>query len=180
MPNHVARLRNPIIIALAVGLGFALSTFGAQGDELLGTFFGCLSPGGTLTKVVVSPAGPPVCSPNATAVTWNQIGPAGPAGLPGEAGPQGPQGPAGTANMTLVTGQRLSTGDVFGLTATCPAGDAVTGGGHSITRSTGTGVILYANKPIFNGSSWGWRVEMLANAGETLTVYAVCVPGTMS
>lgn len=78
--------------------------------------------------LIVGPPGPP--GPPGPA------GPAGPAGLPGPPGAPGPPGPTGPAGVvpvtTISTTQdfgRAMAGDIFVLTASCPPGSLLTGGG---------------------------------------------------
>ena len=85
------------------------------------------------------------CTSSETALTWNQTGPQGPAGAPGPAGvpgpagtpgPQGPPGPQGQPGTPVPTGYEIiSTHETLPLngsievTATCPTGKRVIGGG---------------------------------------------------
>lgn len=62
------------------------------------TYYGCISKGGSLSVVSISPI---TCPQNQTPINWNQIGPQGP---PGEKGLQGIQGPKGDKGDTGDTG----------------------------------------------------------------------------
>ncbi len=88
-------------------------------------------------------------------------GPIGPTGAPGAIGPAGAngatglQGPAGVVGAVTVRQKDLplSDGGVAGITATCPAGTKIIGGGELLESSTGSNdVQLLASRP-FNSAS---------------------------
>lgn len=84
------RVALAFMFVLAFIAGAVFITHGALSSV---TFFGCLTPGGTLVRIGFTSQ---PCPGNTTAVFWNQTGPQGPAG---PAGPTGPAGPAGSAAM---------------------------------------------------------------------------------
>lgn len=109
----------------------------------------------------------------------------GAAGPPGGAGVAGPQGVVGPAGPQGVTGVRKPQGGGAGgrlvqvpvtrtvsagtrVTAACPGGYLVTGGGASVTKSTGS---LAVNSP---SSATGWQAA--ATASGEVTAIAVCAP----
>ena len=127
------------------------------------------------------------------------MGPMGPAGVPGAAGPAGPPGAtgatgaAGTAHTQVVSAdsEELQDGDNFvHITARCPPGEQVTGGGYYVQLYFGTsGNIVPAftvveNRPfkVPNGIDQ-WLVSAInldAEAREPgiLTAYAICTDKT--
>ena len=113
-----------IVVALAAAAG---SAFVAYGDEPGDTYYGCLSRGGSLSRIAVNPADPPDCPSNQTLISWNQqgqpgpegpIGPVGPQGEQGEQGPIGPEGPEGAQGAQGAdgpTGPQGPAGDFTGV-----------------------------------------------------------------
>jgi len=112
--------------------------------------------------------------------------PAGPQGPAGPVGPQGPTGPQGLAGTNGVSGLEivnvpsgaLNSDTEKSVTATCPAGKKVVGGGGYAIGLLGfpDDIGLVASYPVNNGT--GWRVvarEINAYAGGWLArAYAVC------
>jgi hypothetical protein len=107
--------------------------------------------------------------------------PAGPQGPAGPAGPAGPQGLAGANGVSGLEIVNIATGmdsdTEKSMTATCPAGKKVVGGGGYAIGLLGfpDNIGLVASYPV-NGT--GWRVvarEINAYAGSWLArAYAVC------
>lgn len=114
-------------------------------------------------------------------------GPSGVQGISGDSGPIGPtgaEGPMGATGFTGEAGQNgvsgheivtisdASTTDPKILTATCPDGKVVTGGGYS--SSTQSIQIQQNNPSAIN--AWTVDVNKTTTSGIwTVTVYAVCV-----
>ncbi len=108
-------------------------------------------------------------------------GPAGPTGPAGATGPQGPQGPAGPTGpagadggvtgwqrVVASTGGLLPAGTPFSLTATCPLGKVVVGGGFF-----GNGATVTESRPTTDRA---WVVSGEAGPDGALPAgYAVCV-----
>lgn len=88
-----------------------------------------------------------------------QRGPAGPAGARGPAGPAGPAGSGGVAGYVQVK----ATGTGASVTATCPTGDVVLGGG-SPDETTGS----------YPSSQSSWTVNRDHLSPRVLTVIATC------
>ncbi len=97
----------------------------------------------------------------AGALPAGQQGPAGPAGPAGPVGPAGPQGPAGLQGTNGVSGLQivfatspLNSDIEKSITATCPAGKQVIGGGGFAFNFTYPDeVALVASYPA-NATSW--------------------------
>jgi len=129
----------------------------------------------------------------ATGATGPSGGPIGPTGGTGATGAQGPTGPTGPTGVTGATGTTGATGptgspgvnafhEAFSatstaatgtLTATCDAGEVVTGGGFT---DTAAGQII-SSAPSVAGNAW--TVSFILNSG-TVTAIAICVEGTMT
>ena len=130
-------------------------------------------------------------------------GPQGPAGTQGSAGPQGaagptgpqgaqgsigPIGPAGPQGAPGISGYERIYGDTGTLqmnvgvssfvTAVCPAGKRVVGGGHELASSSSQQLSVTMSAP-FEGTVSGWRVNFRNSFTAGLSnvqvrVYAVC------
>lgn len=147
------------------------------------------------------------CARGDTKLTWNEVGPAGAQGATGAAGSTGatgatgavgatgargaqgttgatgatgPVGPAGVSNysvqsQTTIVSSSASSGSV---TATCPAGDSLLGGGGGMPVPTG--MVVYSSAPA-SGPTVGWTVQAgtttgsnVGGLGEELYAYAIC------
>jgi Collagen triple helix repeat (20 copies) len=110
-------------------------------------------------------------------------GPAGPAGLPGPAGATGATGPTGPAGSNGVSGYERVMGSTASIdtggntastvTASCPAGKKVVGGG--VTATNALGVAIGASAPT---SDTTWSVSASVGFSGTpanITAYAVCI-----
>ncbi len=162
-------------LALAIALGTGGVVALASGAV---TFSACLTPGGTLTRVTVSPNAPAPCGAQDTAVSWSQAGPPGPKGGPG---PQGQPGVSGlqVVVVTAPTGQHTAT-------ASCPVGKTAIGGGASssveqIDPVNRVDHPLSQSVPVGDPST-GWFAKELFGFGQGgatdaphgLTVFAIC------
>jgi Collagen triple helix repeat (20 copies) len=100
----------------------------------------------------------------------------GPAGTPGPRGAPGPQGQPGTSGSAGVGGyeiisthQTLPLNGSIEVTATCPTGERVIGGGYVAPSVLDT---ASSSKP--EGDT-GWRVEFKSNGGNgDASAYAIC------
>lgn len=103
-------------------------------------------------------------------------GPQGPQGEQGSQGPQGeqgPQGPAGTIGEVVVaTNQANWSGGQQNqsLTATCPTGHVVVGGGFAVDSGNASWTVT-DSRPDGNG----WKVVASGAGTTTATVYATCI-----
>jgi hypothetical protein len=109
-----------------------------------------------------------------------QRGPAGPPGPPGAAGTGAPgtAGASGALGLTYVTAAGVvPAGEVTSATATCGAGQRVTGGGVRIDSASDTAV--RETYPNINNTAWTARVgnDDVAGGPFGYTVFAVCVAG---
>jgi hypothetical protein len=71
-----------VLAAIGVIVGGTIATAitvvaGAVGSESAVTYYGCVSPTGTLSKVGTTP---PTCPSSSTRISWNKVGPQGPPG----------------------------------------------------------------------------------------------------
>ena len=185
-----------------VGLATATALLGAATvawatiPDGAGVFHGCYQQQNGQLRVVES-AGD--CNSSETAIFWNQTGPvgspgpAGPAGPPGPAGADGADGadgtdgapgpPGGVSGYEIVSEQSEinSDGDKT-LTAVCPAGKKVVGGGAWVPVAT-SGMAL-ENPAVVEGYPGVVGGSWTANAEETglgtldgwrLEVFAICI-----
>lgn len=107
--------------------------------------------------------------------------PQGPPGPVGPAGPAGPAGPPGLTGLEAVFGTTFNDSNAFkSVTASCPAGKRVVGGGATITP-TGASVAVAIQQSYVNGTT-GWVAsarETDAYAGNwTLGVVVYCATTT--
>jgi hypothetical protein len=103
-------------------------------------------------------------------------GPQGPQGEQGAAGQQGPQGPAGLSNVEVVTKMSPADSGDKNVTAQCPAGKRVIGGGATAHVIFGypKELTILASYP--SGTTWKAAArEATAYAGNwILNAYAIC------
>ena len=117
------------------------------------------------------------CTSNEVALNWNQTGPQGATGATGPAGPSSLAATLSTRTEAFQPGNSSSP-------ANCGAGQIAVGGGF-VDISNGD-VSLISSRPIFNDNQspavWAWSIGIhnpTANA-VNVTLYAVCVSGTMT
>ncbi len=109
-------------------------------------------------------------------------GPVGPVGGTGTPGPMGPAGAIGTAGGTGPAGVNtfhtiLSAPALSGfgtLTALCPVGEVVTGGGYTTAASTGNVAI---KDSIPTDTRDGWQIQYSGGPTIQVVAYAICVAG---
>ena len=166
-------------VAIAAGVSINLP-FSGDGN----TINGCYSNGGAL-KVLTPTA--TTCPGGYVPIHWNVTGPKGDQGIPGIQGTQGPKGDTGATGRGI-TGSHLviatSATDASNLhfaTASCPAGEHVTGGGGRILGLIGLGNaaanVLQDSSPQADRS--GWNVEAFWNGSDPIqswgvSAYAIC------
>jgi hypothetical protein len=113
-------------------------------------------------------------SRRARAQLRGQRGPAGPPGPPGAATTGG-----GTAALTYVTAPgTVPAESVTSATATCPAGQRVTGGGVRVDTASDSSV--RETYPNINNTAWTARVgndNLPAQGPAAYTVFAICASG---
>jgi hypothetical protein len=97
-----------------------------------------------------------------------------PAGAQGPAGPQGPPGIAGLERRDVVTPS--SSANTKTLSAVCPTGKRVIGGGARVTGSGVADVTINESFPDSDGTKWNATArESDATIGSwVLQVYALC------
>ena len=98
----------------------------------------------------------------------------GPAGPVGPAGPAGPQGAVGLAGVEIVTAESVRDSDpVHSVSANCPAGKRVIGGGAHIFDASGDAAL---DESYPEGTKWHARAyEVNATAGAWhIAAFAIC------
>ena len=123
--------------------------------------------------------------PQGSAGPQGAAGPTGPQGAQGSIGPiglAGPQGAPGISGYERIFGDtgtlQMNVGVSSFVTAVCPAGKRVVGGGHELASSSSQQLSVTMSAP-FESTVSGWRVNFRnsLNAGLTnvqVRVYAVC------
>ena len=101
-------------------------------------------------------------------------GPQGPAGAQGPAGPAGPPGVTGLERRDTSTSTDSSSSK--SVSATCPSGKRVVGGGARVTGAGAGEVSITESFPDSDGTKWNAvAVEVNATAATwQLTAYALC------
>ena len=165
---HAKRLVPAVAaLALVVVAGAAYATIPRAG----GVIDACYESRTGVLRLIDAEAGKR-CLSRETLISWNEKGdpgppgpqgPTGPKGDQGETGPVGPQGPTGSqgppgpAGSPGVSGWEIVTnrrGDVpyngyATVTADCPAGKKVVGGGFGVGSAE-----VVESAPSINGTSW--------------------------
>ena len=102
----------------------------------------------------------------------------GDTGLQGPAGTNGTNGANGATNVVVRQGALISVADNTNgiVTASCHAGERATGGGSSISGSTGWSVIESFPTPGTDGATpTGWRVDAHNATGSANNLVAIVV-----
>ena len=103
-------------------------------------------------------------------------GPPGPKGDKGDRGDPGPQGPAGLTGLERVTASSCcNSNSSQAVTASCPAGKKVVGGGGFATTAPAT-VVLFRSEPLADLSGWQAAGKETVSTTGTWGVgaFAVC------
>ena len=101
----------------------------------------------------------------------------GPQGEQGEQGPQGEQGEPGLMNVTVVSVTSANNSNqTKTVTAVCPEGTVIIGGGAEIINSSSNALVLQESSPDFSNNSWTGRAieNDLFFLNWALVTYAVC------
>ena len=134
-------------------------------------------PGATGPQGVEGPQGPqgPTGSPGSQGPQGIQ----GPAGLQGAQGPIGPIGPAGPQGAPGISGYERVVGESATLslnpgvssfvTAVCPTGKRVIGGGHELASSSSQQLGVTMSAPFESTVISGWRVNFRNSLNAALT-----------
>ncbi len=114
------------------------------------------------------------------AKTGGKTGPRGRRGRRGATGPAGPAGAAGTSqvSLTYVSKQAPGTSGNTTGTATCPAGQHVTGGGVGSEATLGK-QWLTDSGPTADGTGWAVSMDNFG-AQPQFTVHAICTASTVT
>lgn len=114
------------------------------------------------------------------AVTTGSQGPQGPTGPQGAQGPQGPAGSPGVSGRVVVENSQFTPADSGfpvekTLTAQCPPGTTVLGGGASISDENSLAdSFLAASEPTAGDTGWTATVRSKVSVSGTLRVKAIC------
>jgi hypothetical protein len=187
-----------VVAGVAMGAGAALAAMPGSSayPDANGVFHACVRggvPSATGVFYLVDHEADQSCKTGEQHVHWGQTGPqgaTGPQGPPGSHGPAGPQGPPGEkgekgdAGANGVSAWERVQNDVFVLngpnqlysvSAVCPLGKRVLGGGYSVSRNDASDEIVY-NGPlnISSGSTWLVIAQQDEDVSFTLVAYAIC------
>lgn len=142
---------------LSVGPRGPQGADGPQGPQ------GMAGPGG-----LAGPQGP--VGPRGPQGTTGPQGPPGMSGPQGDTGPQGPTGPPGISQYAHVSRNKQMAGPNDFVTATCPPGTKVIGGGASANSAR---VTFIDSQP--TADETGWLVTATADAaGPLIAADAIC------
>jgi Collagen triple helix repeat (20 copies) len=165
-------------LALVAGSSVALGAIPGAGGVISSCY---AKPGGYLRVIDANGAG---CKSGEFPLTWNQqgipgpkgdtgdqgiqgpvgpAGPQGPQGVQGIQGPVGPQGPIGPAGTTISGYERVISDQITieplgigGVTAMCPTGKKVLGGGYSLVIPKETDIV---DTSVPDATERGWQVH---------------------
>ena len=155
-----------VVGGAAVGIAYAAIPNG-------GVITGCYNTGGGSLDVIDATA--TNCKKNETRLDWNVQGPKGDPGTNGEDGVSGYEIVAHTESFAQ--GSLFLTGTVSAL---CPAGKRVLGGGATVTQTnTGdvnSGGTVQQSAPNSDGTRWAVYLDIDNPSGDpfTVKVYAIC------
>jgi hypothetical protein len=165
-----------MLFAIAAGLALVAATLTYASQSVTSEIRACAKLENGQTRILLHEGD--TCGSSEIPVTWNVIGPQGPAGPQGPPGPQGPMGPQGDqgpsgppgiSGLVRVIESSGGAGLNLFVTAECPFGTRVIGGGASNdpfglltdSRPVNEGWFAAAHN---NNPSPGWR----------LTAEAIC------
>jgi hypothetical protein len=193
-----------------IGAGVAYATIPGSDGVIHSCYNAGSNPSGQLR--VIDPASGATCAKNERALNFNQTGPKGDPGIPGTPGSNGTNGTNGrdgtdgangangTNGTNGVSGYEVvsSSGDISSdpgsLTATCPAGKHVLGGGAELSNFTngGNGAAVTGGRPLVGNVGWEattervftWQADDAFDRGNdyfltvgpyvTMQVWAIC------
>ena len=103
-----------------------------------------------------------------------------PQGPAGPAGPAGPQGPAGaSAYQTVFTTSAVDSAPTKTLTASCPAGKRVLGGGVALAPTTVAGIAITSSY-MSNATTWTGAAREIVTTASTWGLNVVVICATMT
>lgn len=180
------------VIGVAVGAGAAVAAMPGSSayPDADGVFHACVRggvPPATGVFYLVDHEADQTCKTGEQHLHWGQTGPqgaTGPQGPPGPPGPPGEKGEKGDAGATGVSAWERVQDDVFvpngpnqlhSVSAVCPVGKRVLGGGYSVSRNDASDEIVF-NGPlnISSGSTWLVIAQQDEDVSFTLEAYAIC------
>ena len=174
--------RNAVVLAtVAAGLAAGGSVAYATIPDGNGVIHGCYQKQGGQLRVIDSGKGA-TCNGFEQALNWSQTGPQGPQGSQGPQGPKGDKGDKGDQGLPGLSGYEqvekiqsfnLNNGQGDHLTASCPNGKKVIGGGGAVSDFTYRG-----SEPDPNSPATGWTSNFQNGTGapdsDFVTTWAIC------
>ncbi len=173
---------------LAIAGGLVVASVGLAGMAMAGTGTGSTIHG-CVNRVTGQLRVSDECRRTENPITWNTRGPAGPRGATGATGAPGPVGPAGPSSLGVTLREEtvsltIAPDGNASVVAYCDSGEVAISGGIT---AWGGGLVMLTG---FAGPTWdgvhpsGWRQELVNHTGQsqvaTVTMSALCVPGSMS
>jgi len=165
--------------AVVVAGGVAYATIPDAG----GVIHGCYHKNSGALRVIDTGGGGS-CATGEISLDWNQTGVEGPTGPQGSTGPTGltgAQGPAGVSGYerveSVAQALQLPANSGNHLSAQCPGGKKVVGGGFGIDNTPG--VVVANSQPDANSPDTTWFVGLLNTTGNPVSVFvratAICI-----
>ena len=174
--HRLGGLRRGSRLLLAIAVGGALfgiaSAVQASIPDSGGVIHGCYQKNGGTLRVIDSSADS--CRSSEVSLNWNQTGPKGATGARGATGATGPTGISGYQVVTA--NSPFDNTDYKTVTAVCPAGQRILGGGAGVFWQAGapTPHPKLISSFIFNGGWYGEADDGGAGASWYIQAQAIC------
>jgi hypothetical protein len=170
--RNLARDYRPLTMFVAGSL-FALTVVGGVALAQNDIIEACVKDNGEMRIVDTAED----CKDNETSLSWNVTGPTGLQGPQGPEGPAGPPGPTGGLSGYEIVESHPATSDinpgqVGTVSAYCPEGKVVTGGGYSDHSAS---LQIISGYPV--EGAWVVRAFQDSTVPGSIRVWAVCVDG---
>jgi len=178
---QVRTTKAPLTIAgLAAAVVLAGGVAYATIPDAGGVIHGCYHKNSGALRVIDTGGGGN-CMIGETSLDWNQTGVQGSTGPQGPIGSTGAQGPSGVSGYeqdeSVAQALQLPANSGNHLTAQCPGGKKVVGGGFGIDNTPG--VVVANSQPDSNSPDTTWFVGLLNTTGNPVSVFvrvtAICI-----